>query len=313
MIRIEKTGATRLIVALIAMAACGVAFANDEPVAAPTAAESARPEDTVAGSDRLLLTAGVSEVEGAAGGGLTPWAVIGGYGTNNQVGANAFLTRLNLPDYQLDVAGVLVGFLDRVELSYAQQRFDTGQVGAALGLGQGFTFTQDIIGVKLRLAGDAVLDQDRWLPQISVGAQFKQNDRNVVLQAIGATDDQGTDYYVSATKLYLSQSLLANLTLRFTKANQIGILGFGGDLNDSYEPQLEGSIAWLLSRTVAIGAEYRTKPDNLSIAVEDDWFDAFVAWAPNKHFSLTLAYANLGSIVNQDDQHGIYGSVQVGF
>ncbi|WP_423930926.1 DUF3034 family protein [Dokdonella sp.] len=295
------------------MTSSGVVKASDISEDAPTAAESARPENTVAGSDRLLLTGGVSQVEGAAGGGLTPWAVIGGYGTSDQIGATAFLTRLNLPDYELDVAGALVGFLDRVELSYAQQRFDTGHVGAALGLGQGFTFTQDILGVKLRLAGDAVLDQDRWLPQISAGAQFKKNDRNAELHAIGARDNQGVDYYVNATKLYLSQSLLVNLTLRLTKANQIGILGFGGDLNDSYKPQLEGSVAWLLSRSVAIGAEYRMKPDNLSIATEDDWYDAFVAWAPNKHLSLTLAYANLGSIMNQPDQRGIYVSLQVGF
>ncbi|MEZ5462594.1 DUF3034 family protein [Dokdonella sp.] len=305
----QEFGVRLLLATAIAATVSGFAMAEE----APTAAESALPEDTVAGSDRLLLTGGVSEVEGAAGGGLTPWAVIGGYGTDSQIGANAFLTRLTLPDYHLDVAGALVGFLDRVELSYAQQRFDTEQVGAALGLGQGYTFTQDILGVKLRLVGDAVLDQDRWLPQISVGAQFKKNDRAAVLQAIGAKDDQGVDFYLSATKLYLSQSLLANLTLRFTKANQIGILGFGGDLNDSYEPQLEGSIAWLVSRNVAIGAEYRMKPDNLSIAAEDDWFDAFVAWAPNKHLSLMLAYANLGSIVNQDNQDGIYASLQVGF
>ena len=296
-----------------AVAACGVASASDSPDEEPTAAESVLPEDTVVGSDRLLLTGGVSEVEGAAGGGLTPWAVIGGYGTNDQVGANAFLTRLNLPDYHLDAAGALIGILNRVELSFAQQRFDTEQVGTALGLGQGYTFTQDIVGVKVRLVGDAVLDQDRWLPQISVGAQFKQNDRSAVLRAIGAEDDQGVDFYVNATKLYLGQSLLANLTLRFTKANQIGILGFGGDLNDSYEPQLEGSIAWLVSRNVAIGAEYRMKPNNLSIAAEDDWFDAFVAWAPNKHLSLTLAYASLGSIVNQADQNGFYASLQIGF
>jgi hypothetical protein len=30
-------------------------------------------------SGKLLLTAGVSNIEGSAGGGLTPWALIGGY------------------------------------------------------------------------------------------------------------------------------------------------------------------------------------------------------------------------------------------
>jgi hypothetical protein len=264
-------------------------------------------------SNKLLLTGGVTQVEGSAGGGLTPWAVIGGYGTNDEVGGNAFITHINLPDYKLNEVGVMVGLYNRVELSFSQQRFDTEQVGAALGLGQGFTFQQNIIGVKVRLFGDVVLDQDSWLPQVSVGAQHKKNNQNAVLRFVGAKSDQGTDYYVSATKLFLSQSLLVNATVRMTKANQIGILGFGGDRNNSYKPQFEGSVAYLLSRHWAVGAEYRQKPNNLGIAKEDDWYDAFVAWAPNKHVSLTLAYADLGNIVIKDRQRGLYASVQVGF
>lgn len=300
-------------IAALSMILHGVAHADEELATEPSPAEQARPQSGLAGSDKLLLTGGVSQLEGAAGGGLTPWAVIGGYGTRDQIGASAFYTRVNVQDYHLDGAGALIGFLDRIELSIARQQFNTEGVGEALGLGRGFTFRQDIIGLKVKVAGDAVLDQDSWLPQISIGAQFKKNDRAAVLSAIGAKDDQGIDFYASATKLYLDQSILANITLRFTKANQIGILGFGGDRNDSYRPQFEGSIAWLLSRNLAIGAEYRMKPDNLGIAREDDWFDAFVAWAPSKHVSLTLAYADLGNIVIKDRQRGLYASVQVGF
>lgn len=299
-------------VAVAATCANG-AVAGEEPADAPSAAESVQPDQTLFGSGKLLLTGGVSQLEGAAGGGLTPWAVIGGYGTQDQIGANAFYTRVDVQDYHLDGAGALIGFLDRVELSVARQRFDTQAVGEALGLGRGFTFSQNIFGLKVKLAGDAVLQQDSWLPQISVGAQFKKNNRADVLDAIGARSDQGVDFYASATKLYLSHSVMANVTLRFTKANQIGILGFGGDRNDRYKPQLEGSIAWLPSRTMAIGVEYRMKPDNLGIASEDDWFDAFIAWAPRKHVSLTLAYADLGNIVIKDRQRGIYASLQVGF
>ena len=262
---------------------------------------------------KLLLTGGVTQLEGAAGGGLTPWAVIGGYGSRDQIGANAFYTRVNVGDYHLDDVGVLVGFYDRVELSYAQQRFDTEQVGAALGLGEGFTFKQDVFGVKVRVAGDAVLDSDRAMPQIAVGLQYKKNDQAAVLDFIGAQDDSGIDVYVSATKLFLAQGLLLNGTLRFTKANQIGILGFGGDKNDSYKPQFEFSAAYLLTRKLAIGAEYRSKPDNLGIAREDDWFDVFVAYAPTRNVSLTVAYADLGNIVIKDNQRGVYASLQVGF
>jgi len=41
--------------------------------------------------DRLLATGGVSQIEGAGGGGLTPWALITGYGTDAQIGGTAFL------------------------------------------------------------------------------------------------------------------------------------------------------------------------------------------------------------------------------
>ncbi len=264
-------------------------------------------------SGKLLLTGGVTQVEGAAGGGLTPWAVIGGYGTRDQIGGNAFYTRINVSDYNLQSYGALVGIRDRVELSVSRQAFDTEAVGAALGLGDGFTIRQDTYGVKVKIAGDAVLEQDRWMPQIAVGLQHKRNNQAGLLSAIGAKSASGTDLYVSATKLYLAQSLLLNATVRLTKANQFGILGFGGDRHDSYKPQFEGSAAYLLSRNLAIGTEYRSKPDNLNIAHENDAWDAFIAWAPAKNVSLTVAYVDLGNIVIRDNQRGWYASLQVGF
>lgn len=263
-------------------------------------------------SSKLLLTGGVTSIEGAAGGGLTPWAIIGGYGTRDQVGANAFLTNVRAKDYELRSAGALVGLYDRVELSVAQQKFDTRDVGSLLGLGRGYTFTQDIVGVKVKVAGDAVLEQDSWLPQIAIGAQHKKNDRGDLLRALGIKSASGTDYYLSATKLLLAQSLLLNGTVRFTKANQTGILGFGTAARDKYDALFEGSAAWLLRKDLALGVEFRQKPDHLPFK-EDNWFDVFIAWAPTKNVSVTLAYADLGNIVIKDKQKATYLSVQVGF
>lgn len=280
---------------------------------APAFADEDKVEAGPSHGGKLILTGGVSQVEGSAGGGLTPWAVIGGYGSEGQWGANAYYTRVNVDDYHLDSYGVLVGIHDRVELSIARQEFDTEDVGAALGLGRGFTIRQDIVGLKVRIAGDAVLESDRAMPQIAVGLQHKRNNRGALLTAIGAEDDSGTDVYVSATKLFLAQGVLLNGTVRFTKANQMGLLGFGGDKHDGYRPQFEVSAAYLVNRKLAIGAEYRSKPDNLGIAREDDWMDAFVAWAPSRNVSLTVAYVDLGNIVIKDRQRGVYASLQVGF
>lgn len=280
---------------------------------APAFADEDKAEAGPAHGGKLILTGGVSQVEGSAGGGLTPWAVIGGYGSEGQWGANAYYTRVDVDDYHLDSYGVLVGIHDRVELSIARQEFDTEDVGAALGLGRGFTIRQDIVGLKVRIAGDAVLESDRAMPQIAVGLQHKRNNRGALLTAIGAEDDSGTDVYVSATKLFLAQGVLLNGTVRFTKANQMGLLGFGGDKHDGYRPQFEVSAAYLVNRKLAIGAEYRSKPDNLGIAREDDWMDVFVAWAPSRNVSLTVAYVDLGNIVIKDRQRGVYASLQVGF
>src|SRR3954466_12755338 len=68
---------------------------------------------------KLLATAGVTQIEGAGGGGLASWALITGYGTRDSVGANIHYTGVFLPDYRLDSAGIAVGLFDRLELSYA--------------------------------------------------------------------------------------------------------------------------------------------------------------------------------------------------
>ncbi|MBC7499879.1 MAG: DUF3034 family protein [Herminiimonas sp.] len=267
---------------------------------------------------KLTATGGVSQIEGAGGGGLTPWALITGYGSRDSYGANVHYTVVKTQDYKLDTYGVAVGVADRVELSLAKQVFQ----GSLTPLDH-LRIRQDIVGIKVKVAGDAVYDQDRALPQIAVGAMYKRNEGIGGLGALGvtsvtqlgATDDHGIDYYVSATKILLDQSLLLNATVRATKANQMGILGFGGDRNDRYKAMLEVSAAYMLTRKLVVGAEYRMKPRNLSVDNEKDYYDAFVAWFPTKNASVTLAYASLGDITifNPKRQKGVYLSLQAGF
>lgn len=267
---------------------------------------------------KLLATGGVSQVEGAGGGGIVPWALITGYGTRDSWGANAHYTYVSTQDYKLDTYGVAIGLADRVELSVASQTFK-----GSLAPLDNLNIKQDILGVKVKLVGDAVYEQDNWLPQIAVGAMYKDNKGIKGLGALGVTnvtqlgakDDKGYDYYVAATKILLEQSLLLNLTLRATKANQMGLLGFGGDQGDSRKIMPEVSAAYLINRHLAVGAEYRRKPHNLGVDPEKAYYDAFVAWFPTKHVSVTAAYANLGKITvfNPKTQRGLYLSVQTGF
>lgn len=262
---------------------------------------------------KLLLTNGVTSVEGASGGGLATWAVIAGNETRDGVGGKASVTLVALPDFDVTSFGAAIGVNDRLELSYTRQRFDTRGAGAALGLGRGFTFGQDVYGAKLRLLGDAVWDQDSWLPQIAIGVQHKRANRGAVIRAVGGRHDSGTDFYVAATKVVLSRSLVLDATVRATKANQFGLLGFGGDRRDHYRPQIEGSAGLMVSPRLVLGVEARSKPDNLGFAREQTAGDAFAAWAITRNVSLTGAYVDLGDIATVRRQRGAFFSVQGSF
>ena len=168
---------------------------------------------------KLIATGGVSQIEGAGGGGLVPWALITGYGSRDSWGANAHYTGVRTQDYSLDSMGLAVGIADRVELSLAQQHFQ----GSKAPLDR-LSIRQDIVGVKLKLGGDAVYDQDRAMPQLAVGVMYKRNKGIGGLGALGVThvtqlgakDDSGIDYYLAASKLYLDSSLLVGGALRPT-------------------------------------------------------------------------------------------------
>ena len=58
---------------------------------------------------RLAWTGGVSEIEGAAGGGLVPWALIAGLGTEDEIGGSAFVTGAETSHFTLKAAGVEIG------------------------------------------------------------------------------------------------------------------------------------------------------------------------------------------------------------
>lgn len=278
--------------------------------AAAVSAQSAVAQSLEPGG-KLLLTRGISNVEGSGGGGLTPWALITGNETDRGIEASAHYSYATVSDFDVESFGAAVGFYDRLEVSWSQMTLDTRDAGAVLGLGEGYEIGQDIWGAKLRIAGDAVYGQDSWLPQIALGLQYKTADRGALVKALGAQEDEGIDVYASATKIFLSESLLANATLRYTSANQTGLLGFMGDEAMALQPEV--SLGYMLSRKLVVGGEYRFKPDNLAFAQEDDYFDFFGAYALNDKLTLTAGYVDLGSVATFDSQRGLYLSAQIGF
>ena len=118
------------------------------------------------------------------------------------------------------------------------------------------------------------------------------------------------------------------------------------------EVRVEASVAYLLQKNFAIGGEYQQHGNNqkgkivdtgslltntssspLNALVggivggvagatglqgslaqnESDWYDFFFAYAPNKNYSITLAYLFLGDIAIASQQNGLYMSLHATF
>jgi hypothetical protein len=314
---------------------------------------------------RLLATSGVAEVGGSTGGGIVPWAVISGYDTGDEIGAAANGTYVVVPNYSLTSLGVSVGIHDRFEVSLAHEVLnvnlgalsDLGVLGnQAGGLGVvpvanpvinlgNQTITMNVVGVKARLFGDLLYTP---YPQVSVGVKFKQNENfnsNFsglgpigIPKFLGANSASGVDFYIAATKAFINgifhRVTLVDLTARATKANAMGLLGFGTNAgngiatplgtrnNNSYHFELEGSAAVFLRPDVALGGEFRQQPGNMKYPVNASateigspgtMTDLFLAYFPNKSLSITAAYADLGQLPFQDSNKGFYLSLNTTF
>lgn len=252
---------------------------------------------------KLLGTGGTSSIEGSGGGGIVPWATIVGYASSDEWSATAGFNRVVVDDFQLTTQSAAVSYDNRYELSLARQQFWVAPLQLFL--------NQQIVGVKVKVTGDLLYSS---APQLSVGAQFKHQQRFEVPQAVGALHQNGIDWYASLSKVYLDaiwgRNLLTNATVRLTKANQTGLLGFGSSDSDQYQAVAELSAALLVRHDVAIGIEFKQKPNQLAFAREDHWKDVFVGWFVNRHLSVVAGYVDLGSIAQLDNQTGFYLAIQ---
>lgn len=255
---------------------------------------------------RLLATGGATQIEGAAGSGIVPWSVIAGTGTRDEIGGSAFGTGVFVDELRLASFGAAIGLYDRVELSFAHQRLEVRPLDE--------TIKQNVFGVKVRLAGDLVYGK---VPAIALGAQFKHVLDFDVPRAVGADDDWGVDVYAGATKLFLGgllgHNVLVSGNVRATRANEIGLLGFGGPGRDNYQFLIEGTAAVFVTRRIAVGYDFRQKRSLLGSVDEDPWHDVFLAVVPSHHFKIVAAYARLGQVAGLGNQDGGYISIQGSF
>ena len=201
--------------------------------------------EAAAADGRLLGSGGVLSVDGSAGGGLVPWAVIAGHSGSGQWDVLASASVVDTGDFDLRTGAVALGWNNRLELSFA--RLSLG-LDALVRTGQfpDERLETDVIGAKLRLGGDLIYGR---APQLAVGVQWRRSRDGDLVRFASADDDQGFDVYLSASKLWIDgiagRRTLASLTVRSTDANQLGLAGF----SDQRSLTLESSLACSSTRT----------------------------------------------------------------
>ena len=157
--------------------------------------------------------------------------------------------------------------------------------------------SQDIFGVKVRVAGDAIYGQDTWLPQIAVGAEFKRHGgidnggvRSRAPRSSAPAKTTASTIYVSGTKVFLVAEPARERHAPSQQGEPVRPARLRRRRGQRREAGFETTVGYLLTRKLAIGGEYRSKPDNLGVDDEGAAWDLFVAYAPNRHVSIVAAY-----------------------
>lgn len=259
--------------------------------------------------------AAITNIDGQAGGGLVPWALLSS-GT-----LNVAITNLATPNLNVNSVAINTSFANRVEVSVAHNMLGIG--------GMSNPSNVDNYGIKVKLndMGDA-------MPQFAIGAVYKHASGTLVDALASKTGALGlgvstssTDLYVTASKIVnMGKTVLFNVAVRGSKANELGFLGFGGGnatgAKTGYSVLPEVSAEIFAAENVILGAEYRAQADNSVAATAgalhtNAAYDLHIVYVANKNLALTAAYTNLGvvapGVLGSGKQNGLLVQGQVSF
>lgn len=109
-------------------------------------------------------------------------------------------------------------------------------------------------------------------------------------------------FQFSAASAFGDNRVIVRTRVHLTRQVQGLIPGLAQD--NPYQAFPELALALRLTHDFSIGAEYRFRPDNRNPAGpfgaharDGAWKDVYLAWTPNRHFSLTASYVDLGRLV----------------
>jgi hypothetical protein len=186
---------------------------------------------------------------------------------------------VNLSDVNVDWTsiGVANTFYKRLEVSYGYESINQTDSTAK---------HKHNIGTKLLVLPENSFNSN-WVPAVSVGGILKNTAGNGP-----DVDESGSDYYVVGTKLItqLPKPVLLSGGLLSTDSKVTGVFGY----DKNRDTTLFGNVDVILTDQFIVGFEYK-QGAKFKDWKDADYWDAHVAWTPNKDLTVVLAYVNAGS------------------
>jgi len=243
---------------------------------------------TVSLTENLFAGAPFINLEGVGGVAFNPLAYLAdsdGEDSHFKVGNADIIGKPRFGAWYVSLDKVKVGwtaigfadtFFKRLEVSYGYE---------AIAQDNATTKRKNNLGAKLLLLPENSFDT-KFLPAISVGSIFKHTS-NVGL----GTDSSGADFYLVTTKLItqLGQPILLSGGVLSTKGKVTGVFGFDKDRDET----LFGNFDVILPWNFIAGFEFKQGARYADFKNANYW-DAHIAWTPNKNLSLILAYVDAG-------------------
>ncbi len=190
---------------------------------------------------------------------------------------------VNLPDAKIDWTslGVATTLLKRLELSYGYQSINWEDHP---------TFHKNNIGAKLLVLKENSFDT-KYVPAFSIGTIYKNTSHNSLRQISADRRSSGQDWYAVATKtvnLFPVPVIVSGGVLS-TQEFVTGVLGF------SNKRKLTGfaNIDIVLPHGFVVGYEFK-QGARFSNVQNTNYWDAHLAWIPNKNLTLIAAYTGTG-------------------
>ncbi len=213
---------------------------------------------------------------------------------------------VNLPDAKIDWTsfGVATTLFKRLEVSYGYQNIAW----------EGHpTFHKNNIGAKLLVVKEGEFNS-KFIPAVSIGTIYK-NTSNKSLREAGLTflRSSGEDWYAVATKTItqLPLPVIVSGGVLSTQEYVTGVLGF------SNKRKFTGfaNIDVVLPHGFVVGYEFK-QGARFSNVQNANYWDAHLAWIPNKNLTLIAAYTVTGDYTGSTRQglgNGFVLSAQYAF